>query len=314
MATPLVLHPDRALPADPATREVARRLYDTTRSLPLVCMHGHVEAEVLADDQPFAGPGPPARDARPLRDPHDRLPGVPLEELGVPRRAGARGVRSRERSGDGFCAHWHLFRGTPCRFWLEHELVEVFGVRVPLGRDRRRALRLSSPPASPTRTSGRARCSTVSASSSSPPPIRLCRTSAPRPASRGRAGGPGGSDVPTRRRGPPGPAPAGRARSRRSASSPVRHRRLSPVSWPPSASSGGALRRAPGRWPPTTATARRHHAAFRGRGGRASTPPRSTGRSRRRRPRRSPGTCCFVMARDVLRGRPGDATPSRSAA
>jgi len=44
MAPPLTLHEDRALPADPGTRLVARRLYEQTRSLPLVCMHGHVEA------------------------------------------------------------------------------------------------------------------------------------------------------------------------------------------------------------------------------------------------------------------------------
>ena len=28
-----------------------------------------------------------------------------------------------------FCESWHLFRGTPTRYWMEHELVEVFGVR-----------------------------------------------------------------------------------------------------------------------------------------------------------------------------------------
>ena len=27
-----------------------------------------------------------------------------------------------------FCENWKLFRGTPSRYWLEHELVEVFGV------------------------------------------------------------------------------------------------------------------------------------------------------------------------------------------
>jgi glucuronate isomerase len=26
------------------------------------------------------------------------------------------------------CENWKLFRGTPSRYWLEHELVEVFGV------------------------------------------------------------------------------------------------------------------------------------------------------------------------------------------
>ena len=44
MSQPLALHPDRALPADPEVREIARRLYAATAELPLVCMHGHVEA------------------------------------------------------------------------------------------------------------------------------------------------------------------------------------------------------------------------------------------------------------------------------
>ena len=130
MATPLVLHPDRALPADPATREVARRLYDTTRSLPLVCMHGHVEAEVLADDLPFPDP------AHLLVVPDHYVTrmlvsqGIPLEDLGVPRRDGG-AVESDPRAiWRRLCFNWHLFRGTPSRYWLEHELVEVFGVRV----------------------------------------------------------------------------------------------------------------------------------------------------------------------------------------
>ena len=29
-----------------------------------------------------------------------------------------------------FCENWKLFRGTPSRYWLEHELVEVFGVEL----------------------------------------------------------------------------------------------------------------------------------------------------------------------------------------
>ena len=53
MTQPLTLHPDRALPADPTVRSIARRIYEKTAGLPLVCMHGHVEAADLAD-----GPGP----------------------------------------------------------------------------------------------------------------------------------------------------------------------------------------------------------------------------------------------------------------
>ena len=56
MATALTLDPDRALPADPTTRAVARRIHAATRELPLVCMHGHVDAAVFADDPAVPDP------------------------------------------------------------------------------------------------------------------------------------------------------------------------------------------------------------------------------------------------------------------
>src|ERR1700761_7806123 len=53
---PLLLDDDRALPAEPAIRDTARRIYREVRDLPLTCMHGHVDAGVLAADQPFPAP------------------------------------------------------------------------------------------------------------------------------------------------------------------------------------------------------------------------------------------------------------------
>jgi glucuronate isomerase len=128
MATPLTLDPDRALPAEPTTRQVARRVYAATRELPLVCMHGHVDAAVFADNRPFSDP------ASLLITPDHYVTrmlvsqGARLEDLGVPRLDGGpvetdpRGIWRR------FCAGWRYYRGTPSRYWLEHELVEVFGV------------------------------------------------------------------------------------------------------------------------------------------------------------------------------------------
>jgi glucuronate isomerase len=128
MAEPLTLNPDRALPADPSTREVARRVYDTTRELPLVCMHGHVDAAVFADDAPFADPSsllitPDHYVTRMLVS-----PGVALEDLGVPRLDGTPVETDPRAIWRRFCAGWRYYRGTPSRYWLEHELVEVFGV------------------------------------------------------------------------------------------------------------------------------------------------------------------------------------------
>jgi hypothetical protein len=52
----LQLDPDRALPFPTEQRSIAREIYDETKDLPLICMHGHVEPEAFADDLPFANP------------------------------------------------------------------------------------------------------------------------------------------------------------------------------------------------------------------------------------------------------------------
>jgi glucuronate isomerase len=44
----VVLHPDRLLPAEPGVRDVARRLYEATGSLPIVSPHGHYSPVQLA--------------------------------------------------------------------------------------------------------------------------------------------------------------------------------------------------------------------------------------------------------------------------
>lgn len=122
----LHLDSDRALPADPGTREVARTIFSATEALPLVCMHGHVDAALLADDTPFGDPATLliTPDHYVTRMVHSA--GVPLEALGVG--DGPETERDPRAIWRTFCAHWHLFRGTPSRFWLSHELVEVFGI------------------------------------------------------------------------------------------------------------------------------------------------------------------------------------------
>src|SRR5215216_3716249 len=52
----LALHPDRLLPVDPGTREIARRIYAAVRDLPVISPHGHVPPQLLLDDQPFPDP------------------------------------------------------------------------------------------------------------------------------------------------------------------------------------------------------------------------------------------------------------------
>ena len=127
---PLELDDDRLLPAEPSVRALAREIYAQIRDLPLISMHGHVEASVLARDEPFPDP------AQLLVVPDHYVTrmlvsqGARLEDLGVPRRDGGPVETDGRAIWRRFCAGWHLFRGTPSRFWLEQELHDVFGVRV----------------------------------------------------------------------------------------------------------------------------------------------------------------------------------------
>lgn len=130
---PIDLHPDRLFPADPATRELARALHETVRDLPIVSPHGHTDPQWYADDAPFP-------DASALLIVPDHYvfrmlysQGVRMEDLGVPRRDGARVEADPRRIWNIFAAHYHLFRGTPTRMWLDHAFRTVFGMEERLG-------------------------------------------------------------------------------------------------------------------------------------------------------------------------------------
>jgi glucuronate isomerase len=125
------LHPDRLFPADPATRSIARSLYETVSRLPIVSPHGHTEPSWFADDRPFD-------DASSLLVIPDHYlfrmlhsVGVKLDELGVPRLDG-KPVASGRAIWRTFAAHYHLFRGTPSSLWVDHAMSAVLGCTEPL--------------------------------------------------------------------------------------------------------------------------------------------------------------------------------------
>ena len=122
------LHPDRLFPADPATRALARRLYEKVRDLPIVSPHGHTDPQWFADDAPF-----PNASALLIVPDHYAFrmlysQGVAMEDLGVPRRDGGPVETDPRAIWRRFAAHYHLFRGTPTRLWLDHALATVFGL------------------------------------------------------------------------------------------------------------------------------------------------------------------------------------------
>lgn len=135
MSRPLALHPDRLFPADPATRAIARDLYEPIRDLPILSPHGHTDPAWFATDAPFADPSSLliVPDHYVFRMLYSQ--GVPMEALGVPTEDGSPVEGDPRRIWRSFAAHYHLFRGTPSRLWLDWVFAEVFGIDVRLEAD-----------------------------------------------------------------------------------------------------------------------------------------------------------------------------------
>jgi len=126
LTSPLV-HPDRLFPSDPTIRGIARRLYDGIKALPIVSPHGHTDPRWYAEDAPFPDP------SRLLVIPDHYIfrmlysQGVPLEKLGIARKDGAPVETDPRAIWRLFASHYHLFRGTPTRMWLDHAFATLFG-------------------------------------------------------------------------------------------------------------------------------------------------------------------------------------------
>ena len=131
MPRPLKLDPDRLFPADPGTRALARDLHGEVCGLPIVSPHGHTDPAWFATDAPWSNA------TELLLAPDHYLyrmlysQGLPLDRLGVPGRSGPSGTDPRE-AWRLFAGHYHLFRGTPSRLWLDHVFAEVFRLDVLL--------------------------------------------------------------------------------------------------------------------------------------------------------------------------------------
>jgi glucuronate isomerase len=129
---PLILHEERFFDPDPATRSAARALYEETRGLPLICPHGHVDPLLLAEDAPFSEPTSLliVPDHYIFRMLYAR--GISMESVGVPSRNGTQVESDPRKIWRRFADHYYLFRATPTGAWLDHELHDLFGVRVKL--------------------------------------------------------------------------------------------------------------------------------------------------------------------------------------
>jgi glucuronate isomerase len=132
---------NRYFSPEPAQRELARTLYDTVKSLPLICPHGHVNPRLLAD--PDFDWGTPV-DLLIIPDHYIfRMlysQGITLEALGIPRKDGQPVESDHRKIWQTVCDHWYLFRGTPTGIWLKDELQDVFGIEQKINKQNAQAI------------------------------------------------------------------------------------------------------------------------------------------------------------------------------
>ncbi len=133
--TSFVPHPDRLLPADPATRDVARRLYASVAEAPIISPHGHVNPSLLLDNQPFPDP------TELLITPDHYVTRILFSGAGVDGDAVGRAKHGVPSDADpreawrALAQNWHRYLGTPVRYWMEHELADLFEVDQTLSGD-----------------------------------------------------------------------------------------------------------------------------------------------------------------------------------
>jgi glucuronate isomerase len=123
-----MLNDDRLFPTDPATRAIARRLFDTVRALPIISPHGHTDPRWFAENKAFPDPAQlfVTPDHYVFRMLYSQ--GVPLEDLGVPRVDGGPVETDGRKIWRRFAEHYRLFAGTPTRLWLDHSFETLFGL------------------------------------------------------------------------------------------------------------------------------------------------------------------------------------------
>ncbi|HSN34828.1 MAG TPA: glucuronate isomerase [Arthrobacter sp.] len=131
MSPSIAAHPDRLLPADPGTRNIARSLLAQVQDLPIISPHGHVDAAVIEQNTPFPDP------AALLVSPDHYVTrlihasGVPLDRLRpqVGRQADPSAPAPESRTvWREFCEAWPLFEGTASGYWLRDQFHSVFGL------------------------------------------------------------------------------------------------------------------------------------------------------------------------------------------
>lgn len=135
MAKKLNLHPDRLFPTLASTRAIARRLYEQVSHLPIVSPHGHTDPRWFAYNENFSNPTdllikPDHYVFRMLYS-----QGISLESLGLRLMNGDKNEQNPREVWKIFANHYHLFRATPSRLWLDYVFQYVFEMEVVLSSE-----------------------------------------------------------------------------------------------------------------------------------------------------------------------------------
>ncbi|MGA3372433.1 MAG: glucuronate isomerase [Terracidiphilus sp.] len=120
----MLIHEDRLFPTEPSTRKIARALYEHVRTLPIISPHGHTQAAWFAKNEPF--PDPASLLVQPDHYVFRMLysQGISLDDLGI----GQPVLKDPRKVWRIFAGHYHLFRGTPTRLWLDFVFQQLFGL------------------------------------------------------------------------------------------------------------------------------------------------------------------------------------------
>ena len=123
--TAMLLHEDRLFPVETSAIKIARALYATVKSLPIISPHGHTNAGWFASNSPF--PAPATLFVQPDHYVFRMLysQGVSLDDLGI----GQPVIKDPRKVWRTFAQNYYLFRGTPSRLWLDYSFQELFGFK-----------------------------------------------------------------------------------------------------------------------------------------------------------------------------------------
>ena len=127
-----LVDPNRLFPLDDKCLCLAREIYNTVKTLPLISPHGHCDPSWFSENLRFPNPAqlfvvPDHYIFRMLVS-----QGIPMTDLGVRSVDNSKFEKDPRKIWTNFSQNYYLFRGTPTAMWLDYSFEKVFGLTEPL--------------------------------------------------------------------------------------------------------------------------------------------------------------------------------------